>query len=326
MDNVISIDIAPLFTGDEPAWTLVDQQILGAIRQHGGFVIAGFPDADRIDTLASTMVRFFDLDETEKLKTAKAPTRAGATNLFRGYDFNLKPGSFAYNEMFDVGPETPSPAITEGSRAFAEENVWPETEPVNGWREAMESYYGLLHRTGMAVLHSVGRSLDLPADRLDRMFRTGNSTLRLINYPVPPEDGLVTRRGADEEDLKISTASHTDGSGLSVLWSLQRGLQARAPDGTWRDIPQQTNCLSIHVGDVVEAMTDGQVPATPHRVLGHGIERQSIGFFLEPRLDAQLGFIGNAEADGAVQNTYGWLLQKRYSGYDDYKGLIDSPE
>ena len=326
MDTIISIDISALFSDDEAARSAVDAQIYDAIQSQGGFVISGFPKADQIDNLAQKMVTFFDLEETAKFRTAKVCNNPKAKNMYRGYESNLMAGRFAYNEMFDIGPRSPSPAPTPGSQLFAEENVWPEVEPTEGWRAAMEDYYDILQSTAMAVMHAVGRAANLSDEQLESMFRTGNSTLRLLNYPIPPEDGLVNKRDEDDEGLKISAASHTDGSGLSILWSLQPGLQARSPEGVWRNIPQQPNCLSIHLGDVIDAMTDGQIPATPHRVLGHGVHRQSIGFFLEPRLDVPLGSARDRPAADDIRSTYGWLLQKRFSTYEAYKGLIESPE
>ncbi|PSL20709.1 2OG-Fe(II) oxygenase family protein [Shimia abyssi] len=325
MDTLVSINIAALFEDSHSARRAVDAQIADAIQRHGGFVISDYPGAKDIDRCAEEMLRYFDLDDVEKLKTAKICTRADAPNIYRGYESNLKPGGFAYNEMFDVGPKSPSAAPTLGALPFAEENVWPETDPTSGWRQAMDWYYETSHSVAMAVLHSVGRSIDLPAATLEKIFSTGNSTLRLINYPLPPEREAVSRE-SNPDGLIISTSSHTDGSGLSILWSAQRGLQACSPEGVWRDVPQQANCLSVHLGDVVDAMSDGRIPATPHRVVGHGVQRRSVGFFLEPRLDAQLGSAAFAGTIDDIRNSYGWMLQKRFSRYEGYQGIIEAPD
>lgn len=330
MEDIITIDISGLFGGDDAARAHVDARIIEAIRSHGAFVIAGFPGEAEVDALASRMIRFFEQPEAAKFTTAKVSSKPGAPNMYRGYEWNLKPGAFAYNEMFDIGPAAPSPAPTASSAMFAEANIWPEVEPVDGWRAAMERYYETLHGAAMAVLHSVGRSAGpstgMSAEALDRTFLTGNSTLRLINYPVPPAGIVVRGRDDHDDDLEISAASHTDGSGLSILWSLQPGLQAQAPDGTWRAAPQSPNALSIHLGDVFSAMTGGAIPATPHRVIGQGAARQSVGFFLEPRLDVALDLAKQDGGEAAFRDTYGWLLQKRFSGYEGYAGIVSPPE
>lgn len=327
MNTVTTVDISSLFqNGIESARADVDARIGEAIRSHGGFVIDGYPGGEEVDIQAKKMLRFFDLDDAEKRSIANISTAPDAKRLYRGYASNLKPGGFAYNEMFDIGPSHPSPAPTEGARPFAEENIWPEDEPVEGWRLAMENYYDTLQAVGKKLLLSVGRSVGLPEFKLEEYFDGGNSTLRLINYPVPPKSSMIGDAKPDDAEPRLSTASHTDGSGLSILWSRQPGLQARSPDGVWRDIPQQANGVSVHLGDVMEAMTEGRIQATPHRVVEQGVARQSIGFFLEPRLDAQLGSIINGSVDNDIRNSYGWMLQKRFSRYPQYKDKFLSPE
>ena len=121
MENIISINISALFGTDQAARETVDAQIVEAIRTHGAFVIAGFPRAEEIDALAARMVKFFELNEAEKFRIAKACSKSGAANKYRGYESHLQPGGrFAFNEMYDIGPKSPSPAPTGGTQLFAE--------------------------------------------------------------------------------------------------------------------------------------------------------------------------------------------------------------
>ncbi len=90
------------------------------------------------------------------------------------------------------------------------------------------------------------------------------------------------------------------------------------------------NCVSVHLGDVIEMMTDGLVPATPHRVIDRGAARQSVGFFLEPSLGAELGSLNDdapgPQADAGWRGTYGWALLRRISGYDGFGELVPRPD
>ena len=166
---------------------------------------------------------------------------------------------------------------------------------------------------------------------LKARFREGNSTLRLLNYPVRPRDSHIVEEMPEErrtgEDPPLSTGRHTDAAGVSILWQREAGLQAQAPDGTWRDVPRIENCLSVHLGTVLEIMTEGRVPATPHRVIDRGAPRQSIGFFLEPGLGAQLEPIkAGAAASASVTGTYGWHLQERFHEQKGYEHLVPRPK
>ena len=73
------------------------------------------------------------------------------------------------------------------------------------------------------------------------------------------------------------------------------------------------NSISIHVGTALQGMTEGDIPATPHRVLDLNQRRQSIGFFLEPGLSAQVGALHGQ--DTGHEGTYGWHLRERFNNH-----------
>ena len=74
-------------------------------------------------------------------------------------------------------------------------------------------------------------------------------------------------------------------------------------------------------------MTDGRIPATPHRVLDLGKPRQSIGFFYEPGLGVPLkGDLFAKPADVDLRDTYGWMLLKRLSGYPGVGDRVPDPD
>ncbi len=301
----------------------------------GGFVVSNYPDADAVDARAGAMLSFFDLDEPVKRAVATRVTNPHNANIYRGYVASLEPGSWAHNETFDIGPETPvaGPPIA-GMEILAEPNVWPREEPVAGWRETMQAYYEHMHRLGTAIMLSVGRGAGFTNEEIAERFAGGNSTLRLINYPRPDRPANVINelpedKGPGVPDPPLAAGRHTDGSGVSLLWQRQPGLQAQAPDGTWRDVPATENCVSVHLGDVLEIMTDGKVSATPHRVIDHGTARQSVGFFLEPALNAELAPLSEEAArtdkGRRWQGTYGWALLERISGYGGYGDFVPNP-
>ena len=67
------------------------------------------------------------------------------------------------------------------------------------------------------------------------------------------------------------------------------GLQIQTVDGAWTEAPPMPGTILLNVGDLLEIMSAGKFPATPHRVLipedkeedRRGV-RQSIAFFLQP--------------------------------------------
>lgn len=328
MADLAVIDIAPLFTDDRKAQKATDEDIRRAVFETGGFVISNYPDADKVDVRGAKMLAFFDLPYEIKRGVATRAMDPEGRRIYRGYVASLAPGCWAHNETYDIGPEDPvaGPAIP-GMEIFAETNIWPHREPRPGWRRAMHAYYDHMERVGRAVMLSVGRAVGYADAELMARFEGGNSTLRLLNYPTPPRGLKVD---AEDDDPPLATRRHTDAAGLSLLWQRQPGLQAQAPDGTWRDVPRLENCISVHLGTVLELMTGGRVPATPHRVIARGTPRQSIGFFLEPALSARLAPLDGAAAPPdrapAAGGTYGWHLQSVFHQREAYAHLVPAPE
>lgn len=334
MTDLIVIDIAPLFGGNDADKQSVDNRIRQAIFDQGGFVISGYPDTDKVDVRADQMLAFYDLPNAEKRAVASKVLEPANDRIYRGYTASLERGSWSHNEMFDIGPDKPvtGPTIAQ-MEILSEKNIWPEVEPVPGWQRTMGEFYDHMHKVARAVLMATGRAAGFAEEDLTARFDGGNSTLRLLNYPPRPPEvrNLVDAPDDTFVDGKpLATVRHTDASGLSLLWQNRPGLQAQSPDGVWRDVPQLSNCVSVHLGTVLEVMTGGRVPATPHRVLDFGVPRQSVGFFLEPALGAQLSEVGQAPAcsnDPAdARGTYGWHLLKRLHGYPGYEGLVADPE
>ena len=70
MADLTIIDIAPLFQGHRRARRAIDERIGQAILETGSFAIANYPDADRVDARALTLLAFFDLSEEIKHSVA----------------------------------------------------------------------------------------------------------------------------------------------------------------------------------------------------------------------------------------------------------------
>jgi isopenicillin N synthase-like dioxygenase len=332
MAEVPTIDIAGLFANDRAAQAATDARIGEAVFEAGGFVISGYPGADGIDARAIRILSFFDLPDEVKRTVASRVTNPENPRVYRGYLATLEQDGWAHNEFFDIGPEEPVPGPSiPGMEILSETNAWPEIEPTPGWRQAMSAYYGHMNVVAAAVMMSAGRSVGVAEEDLEMRFSGGNSTLRLLNYPIPPKGLRIAEEAPDErapdgDGMPLATGRHTDKAGVSLLWQGGPGLQAQAPDGRWRDVPCYPNSISVHLGDVLEIMTEGRVPATPHRVIDHRKSRRSIGFFLEPALNARISPIHATDrtdgADPSARGTYGWHLLRQLRGYEGYEHLV----
>lgn len=272
------IDIGPLAGPDGPARRAVDAAILAACRDAGFLVVTGQPDDARLDPARrAALMAFLDLPAELKWTAARRKYAPDHPNLYRGY-FPAIDGVAAYKEGIDLGPELEGEAEA-GPRSPAvhplvEANPWPPEALLPGWRRRMTDYYGAMERLGFTLLHALARGFGLPEASFDAAFHGGNSTLRLLRYPPRPASSVAGREAAltrrhGGRDRWIVTGEHCDSGCLTLLHQDESGgLQARAADGGWLDVPSVPGGVVVNLGDLMQRWTGGRLRATEHRVLG----------------------------------------------------------
>ena len=168
-------------------------------------------------------------------------------------------------------------------------NIWPNE--VEGFRETYEELYRAFEKAGKRVLSGIAIHLGLDRDWFDPTVEQGNSVMRLLHYP-PVEDPVP---GA------IRAEAHGDINTITLLLGAEEaGLQLLRRDGTWIDIAPPPGALVINIGDMLERLTNGQLPSTLHRVINPVGEaakraRYSMPFFLHFRPDFMIEPFENCE-------------------------------
>ena len=287
---LVEIDLSPLFDGTEVDVAETGAAMLAAMEISNGFVATGLPGAASLDTRIGNLLRFFELPEPERLALATRQHRADAGHCYRGYFPLPEERGWAHNEIFDFGPSEPSraPQGHPVKRFLEELNQWPTREPHTGWRSAAEALFDDLRALSVAIMTALAGALEEDVGAVMSKFDDGNGTLRILHYPPPPDDFVASYRETlpervDAAGRRIITHRHTDACVLSVLWQDRiGGLQYEGRDGTWREVPSGNGRLSIHAGRALGLMTRDRIAGTPHRVVGTGLDRCSLGFFLEP--------------------------------------------
>jgi len=119
------------------------------------------------------------------------------------------------------------------------------------------------------------------------------SLLRILHYPPLDED---------VEPGAIRAGAHEDINLLTVLPAANEpGLQVKAKDGSWLDVPCDFGNLIINIGDMLQEASGGYFPSTTHRVINpEGQDstkaRISLPLFLHPRPDVVLSDRYTAES------------------------------
>lgn len=323
------IDVAPLFAQGWDA-SGVDSAIFTAASDSGFMAITGLPDTVPLHEAGrQALMRLFGLPDATLMRLARAKDRPGAVNRYRGY-YPVTPGSVTRKRGLDIGADLVHPEQADDADVLTETSPLPEESDLPGWRADAVAYYQGMERIGHALLRSFARSFDLPERILTEPFRNGISTFRIIHYPalepeeVVPADALAE---TPEGPRRIIGAPHVD-SGFVTLLQLDRsgGLQAKAKDGVWVDVPVIEGSLVVNFGGLLQRWTGGRVRATEHRVLAPLGDRYSIPFFFEPAVDAVFSPLPGIDAPGFEPFVYGDYVWAAMQEFVEFKGIHRDPK
>ncbi|WP_218354730.1 isopenicillin N synthase family dioxygenase [Alteromonas lipotrueiana] len=171
-------------------------------------------------------------------------------------------------------------------------------------REQLEQYYKEANELAQELLswiedyspQDVASSYSQP---LSQMIEDSDQTLlRILHYP--PLNG-------DEEPDAIRAAAHEDINLITILPAANEpGLQVKARDGSWLDVPCDFGNLIVNIGDMLQEASGNHFPSTTHRVVNPDNtdmtkSRISLPLFLHPRPDVKL----------SERHTAGSYLQER---------------
>lgn len=141
---------------------------------------------------------------------------------------------------------------------------------------------------------SPSTTAQLYSQPLSKMIVDSEQTLlRVLHYP--PLTG-------EEDTGAIRAAAHEDINLLTILPAANAaGLQVKAKDGQWLDVPCDFGNLIVNIGDMLQEASQGYFPSTTHRVINpEGSDttqsRISLPLFLHPRPDVVLSERHTAES------------------------------
>lgn len=246
------------------------ERLIEACTGAGLFVAMGF---DRAVELAQSVqpatLGFFRQGLDAKLRWRGAKAQQGFA--VRGPDRYVADGEILQDakQIFDI-PALPDVCETSNSTQLptAESSFYcfhpALTVLITEWRSVELRVLG-----AMSLALSKFARRTLAEDALATKIGPHRGLLRLNYYPAmssKPESGL--RDGA-----------HTDWSSITLLWSEQPGLSVETETG-WELAELVPGGLFVHVGELLELLTDGQFRAGRHRVEALGEkERLSIAYF-----------------------------------------------
>ncbi|QRV22654.1 isopenicillin N synthase family dioxygenase [Marinomonas foliarum] len=204
-----------------------------------------------------------------------------------------------YDYRYNVGPQDGyfSPKVAETAKGHTKRDIkeyfhyYPWGQCPAKQKPSLEQYYGEATSLAEELLawveeHSPADVAKHYTQPLSSMVENSQQTLlRILHYP--PLKG-------DEELGAIRAGAHEDINLLTILPSANEpGLQVKAKDGTWMDVPCDFGTLIVNIGDMLQEASGGYFPSTSHRVINpEGADktksRISLPLFLHPKPEVVL--------------------------------------
>ncbi|MFI6037661.1 isopenicillin N synthase family dioxygenase [Streptomyces sp. NPDC051315] len=298
------------------ARALLHAQLHSAAHDVGFFQLVGHGVSDEeTHALLTAMRRFFALPEAERLAIDNVNSPH-----FRGYTRTgdeRTGGRRDWRDQLDIGAERPARIPGPGEPAYwwlEGPNQWPGGLPE--LRVAALRWIERLSGVAEKLLHELLASIGAPADFYDPVFgERAHPHLKLVRYPGSAGDGAGQGVGA-HKDYGFLTLLLQDAVG---------GLQVQREDGLFHDVPPVPGAFVVNLGELLEVATDGYLVATNHRVVSppSAVERFSVPFFYNPRLDARiepLPFPHASTAPGVTDDPANPLFAEY--GFNELKGKL----
>jgi isopenicillin N synthase-like dioxygenase len=225
--------------------------------------------------------RFFALPEADRLtiENVRSPQFRGYTR----FGHERTNGRVDLRDQIDIGRELPPPALGPGDPAWLRlrgPNLWPPALPE--LRPVMTRWMDHLEALGQLLVRGLARALELPADVFAATVTPPEVLLKVIRYVTPPD--------APDAADRQGVGTHRDTGFLSFVHQDDVGGLQVERDGRLIDVPPRPGALVVNIGEMFQLVTRGYYKATVHRVVSPppGVERISLAYFFNPRLEATL--------------------------------------
>lgn len=262
---------------------LVSTDVGRALRESGGFLLHPSIDRGLCDQVVNAAHEFFGLPTA--IKTATAIERS---LHFRGW--SEMHNERDWREQLHLGRDLAAVGEDPPYQRLQGPNLWPPNE---NWRAIITAYFDAVAELGERILACAAADLGLPVNTFTGVGREGYALLKLIGYH--PQPSAQTQRPG--------VAAHVDFSLITLTLQDSPGLQIRSAGGDWRQVAPVPGGLWVHPGELLQFVSGGIYPATPHRVINPSRDRSrvSLPLFLSPPLTSQLAPLVSVASDALTE-------------------------
>jgi len=268
--------------------------LTSALSQNGFVYIAGHGlDQELVQQALSTSLEFFQLDLKSKTKVVMGCEYQGwvgqGREQFQGEEESEAEAEKA-RESYNVRD------ISSGGK-FPDQNC-------PALRSSLTRMASALHQLSLRLLAcisiGIGQTPSLLPSLHQGILSQGTSeeiancsNLRSLYYPALERRQCVEVNPPKVKTKLVRCGEHSDyGSITLLIQDREGGLEAKI-NRVWQSLPPLPGTIVINVGDMLESLSGGLLPATLHRVVVSNDKmvaaRQSLAFFVQPDDHVQCG-------------------------------------
>jgi len=263
------IDVSALFLPGHTQRARVTQHIRQALTQQGYFYAQNVPvlPTDYISSIYAYSKRLHLLPTHVKQRFS-AGTYTGPDIGKRELDYEK--GTVSAVRSWDFSRTR----FTLGQG----ENKYPEADVISPpYAQVLNELYSKQDVLAVCLLTVFAEMFSLPSHTFTDMFKGEGSegdfgTIRLLYYP-----GKADMSAEEAEKVNAGISPHTDFELFTLMHQDASGLQFLLPGSKeWLDTPVRPGEFVVTIGDILERFTNGELKATPHRVVVTPHPRYSI--------------------------------------------------
>ncbi|ONK63165.1 uncharacterized protein A4U43_C07F12080 [Asparagus officinalis] len=242
----------------------VSESILKACEEFGFFMVTNHGVAENvIARMEATGSEFFSLPASEKQRSGP-PNPLGYG--FRSIGSNGDTGEVEYLLLH----ASPTYVSLRAKTICKKDHL--------GFSCVVTEYVESMRSLACEILELLGEGLKLgDTEIFCKLLRDSksDSLLRLNHYPASYSSA--------RDDCRIGFGEHTDPQILTLLRSTVGGLQIMKDGGPWVPVKPDPAAFCVHVGDALQAMTNGRLASVRHRaVVNSYTQRMSVVYFGAP--------------------------------------------
>jgi isopenicillin N synthase-like dioxygenase len=262
------------------------ERLRAAVHEVGFFLLFGHGvDQRLLDEAPAVAEAFFALPESDRheIDNVKSPQFRGYTRF--GHEHTN--GQPDLRDQIDIGREEPPPVLGPGDPEWLRlrgPNLWPRALPE--LRPVMTEWMAAGEEVCAVLLEAMALALGQRADHFADAVTPPEVLLKVIRYLTPPYSvGDVEPRGGGQ-----GVGAHRDTGFLTLVHQHAVGGLQVEHDGEFVDVPVRPDAFVVNIGEMFQLVTRGYFKATVHRVVAPppGIERVSLAYFFNPKLEATL--------------------------------------